>query len=168
MRVTWTQFKKICFSICSLLGKHYELYFLALWCPGDAPHLRLWGCNKGETHFSKFWVFRSRSPGTIHPGVLFGVCPDGNGHLPRAGLKQRVVQHAARALKPSPLPPPAASSSTCVQALCDTRVAGSVEASYKITVPLNNCTSSIRIYVTAFLRGRLHYLLSKRNWLEAK
>jgi hypothetical protein len=63
-------------------GEHTDLYFpRPLMSP--LPCRRLWVCNKGETYFPDS-DSQSSSPGTSRPGILFGVCSDGNHHFPKA------------------------------------------------------------------------------------
>lgn len=86
---------------------------------------------------------------------------------PKLRLSPRVVQHVAKDAKPFSLLLLASKQQhLCSSHLNNAWVAGSVKSSYKITVPLNNCSSSTHIYVTALLRNRLFFFLSKKNRLE--
>lgn len=74
---------------------HHELHFLFFWCLHDVPGLRLWVCNKGETHFpnSDFSELDPQAP--LIPVFCFGRVLMGIATSPKWRLRQRVVQHIA-------------------------------------------------------------------------
>lgn len=97
-----------------LSGEHTDLYFPRP-LMSTPPCRRLWVCNKGETYFPDS-DFQSWSPDTTCPGILFGVCRDGNHRFPQSGHSRRVVQHWAQDMKPLCVFH-LANNSTCVWAL---------------------------------------------------
>lgn len=136
--------------------------FLLYLC--DVPSLRLWVCIKGVT-FPQFWFSVVSPQAPLLPGVWMRVCPNGNCHFPKVEIES---QGGPCVAEPLSLLHASQQQHLHASQLSSARVAGSAESSYRITVPLNHCSSSTQVYLATLLQDRFFFYLEQEKWNRAK